>query len=270
EYGTEMLFKLCECDKKTYNAAWDAIVEYEKCDAIENAKTSIFYLGSAIVIGIVYAYGVIHEWKNQWLLFFSVLGNLVVTLITVMMMGAVFGYNIEEEIQMFIALVPDGVSFDIKEMVTIVIVLSYLGIALMQAIITHILSIELMRRLKIKTIMMKNAFDLHFPRWTSIAIIASYVLYLLANYLVVDTLVMRVVMLIYCCMLILSLVDGALTIICYLRLTNKGKVMIFLVLLACFMPIIQTIISLIGVFDIWEQLRRKMKEGVRNEIHRTN
>ena len=48
EYSTEMLFKSCECDKKTYNAAWDAVTEYEKCDAMEDAKTSIFYLDATI------------------------------------------------------------------------------------------------------------------------------------------------------------------------------------------------------------------------------
>lgn len=44
----QTMFKLCECDKKTYNAAWDAVSEYEKCDALENAKTSIFYLDATI------------------------------------------------------------------------------------------------------------------------------------------------------------------------------------------------------------------------------
>lgn len=232
--------------------------------------TSIFYLISSIVIGLVYSFGVLHDWKNGWLLFVSVLGNLVVTIITVIIMGAIFGYDIEEEIKMFSELVPDVGSMDVKSVITIVVFLSYLGIAIMQAMITHMISIEMMKRLKIKVMHMKNAFELQFPKWSAILIVISYIIYFATSYISVNQMLMNIIIVIYCCAMLLAIIDGGLTIICYLRLKGKGRGMIFLVMLACFLPILQNVISIIGVFDIWEQFRKKMKEGVLNEIHRTN
>lgn len=232
--------------------------------------TSIFYLISSIVIGLAYAFGVLHNWKNGLLLFISVLGNLIVTIITVIIMGAIFGYDIEEEIRLFSELVPDVGSMDLQSIVTVVVFLSYLGIAIMQAMITHMISIEMMKRFKIKVIQMKNAFDLQFPKWSAVIIVVSYILYFALSYISVDKMIMNIVIVIYCCAMLLAIIDGALTIICYLRLKRKGKGMIFLTLFACFLPVLQNVISIIGMFDIWEQFRRKMKEGVLNEIHRTN
>lgn len=232
--------------------------------------TSIFYLISSIFIGLAYAFGVLHNWKNGWLLFISVLGNLIVTIITVIIMGAIFGYDIEEEIKLFSELVPDVGSMDIQSIVTIVVFLSYLGIAIMQAMIIHMISIEMMKRFKIKVIQMKNVFDLQFPKWSAVFIVISYIIYFALSYINVDKVIMNIMIVIYCCAMLLAIIDGALTIICYLRLKRKGKGMIFLTLLACFLPVLQNVISIIGVFDIWEQFRRKMKEGVLNEIHRTN
>lgn len=224
--------------------------------------TSIFYLISAVMIGLIYAFGILHHWHNSLLLASSVLGNLVVTIITVVIMGAVFGYDLQEEIAMFSKLMPDTNGVDIKQFVTIIVFLSYLGLAILQAISVHIISIELLRRFKIKTIVMKNIFELRFPKWCAPLIIIGFVAYLIVSYIPVDKTVMDVAMIAYCCLLLLSLVDGCLTVICYLRMAKKGKSAIFLALLACFIPIIQNVVSLIGVFDIWEQYRYKMKEGV--------
>lgn len=231
--------------------------------------TSIFYLISAIVIGLIYAYGVLHTWKNRWLLCASVLGNIMVTIITVLMMGAIFGYNIEEEMAMFKAVMPDVNGLDMTHFITMIIFLSYLMMAILQAIITHILSIETLRRLKIKTIGMKNVFDLQFPKWSAIFIVLAYVAYFLSTSFMTNQMLIDTTMVLYCFAFIISVVDGYLTIICYLRVNKKSvsKGMVLATMFACVIPVISNIISLLGVFDIWEQYRSKMKGGVLNEIH---
>lgn len=228
--------------------------------------TSIFYLFSAVGIGLCYSYGVIHQWRNQALLSICMIGNLIVTIVTVLLLSSLFGYDINEDIAIYQEILTMfgglGNAYVLKFAILFVVLL-YFAYAILQAMVTHLFSILLLQRLKIKTIAIKNVYEIMFPKWCSFLIILAYGCYLATWYFPFASWIEKVVMAFYCCMLILSIVDGYITIVCYLKYHQKAtKRSMYVILFACLLPPIQNLISLVGILDIYHSYRLRWKEGV--------
>lgn len=233
--------------------------------------TGMFYLASALIIGLLYGYGVNHDWKNKYLLAGTIGINFITTFLSVIVFSTLFGYDLNAEVMMLQGMF-DEVSVELvsAKYIFVIVMMSYVALALMQSIVTHLFSNMMLKRFKLKTIPLHSVFDITFPKWVAILGIFAYILYAMTTFLHFEEGIIKIILIYYCIILLISVTDGAFTLICYIRLKNKGKGMIMLILIGCLLPFISNFISIIGIIDIGVGLRNKMKEGVMNEIHRSN
>lgn len=76
---------------------------------ITSSFTSLFYVGAAIMSGLVYSYMLLHKIKSGVLILFLSLINMLVAFISVIVLGAIFGYDIQAEIQFILQLLPSTI-----------------------------------------------------------------------------------------------------------------------------------------------------------------
>ena len=91
-----------------------------------SSPTTIFYLFSCIVVGLVYGGGVRKGWKNGTLLVFSGIFTFFSYLVTTVLLAAVFGYDPAEDIELvktILELMNIHTGIDLMKTVTIIVVL---------------------------------------------------------------------------------------------------------------------------------------------------
>jgi len=130
---------------------------------------TLFYIGGALVIGLVYGYGVRSNQSNGWLIFFTTILTAISLFVEMFVLAAVFGYNLLEETQMIVNTISQmqGVVFpeDMTTLVLSVYPVALLLMAFLQALVTHFMAILLLKRLNIKTRKMKPIQDFKLPKW---------------------------------------------------------------------------------------------------------
>lgn len=234
--------------------------------------TGMFYSIIAVIIGVVYGYGVLNDWQNHSLLFFSVLANIVSTYITVVMFAGVFGYNIQEEVNLMLKTINDmGLShMNMTQLVLEVIILSYMAMAFLQAVMTHLLTNLMLQRCKLKYRPLNTIFDVHISKMTGIFIVLATVLYYFTMNMNIDQWLLDGIMFLYLVAFIIAIVNGCITTMCFLRIKGRGRMAIMFSMFACLVPGLNHLIATLGVMDIFFSLRERMKAGVLNEISRKN
>lgn len=233
--------------------------------------TGMFYLGSALMIGLLYGYGVNHNWQNKYLLMSTLLLNFIATFLSVFVFASLFGYDVYEEVRMIQDIFNEVSVYVVPtSFIMIVVIMTYVAMALMQSIVTHLFSNMLLKRYKLKNIPLHSIFDVKFPKWVAIASVIGYILYLGLSFVDINDNIKIMILIYYCIILLVTVSDGVLTFACFIRLKHKGKGMLMIVLLSCFLPFISNMISIVGICDICLGLRDKMKEVIIYEIHRSN
>ena len=92
-----------------------------------SAPTTIFYLFSCIVVGLVYGGGVRKGWKNGTLLVFSGIFTFFSYLVTTILFAAVFGYDPADDMELvrtILEFMNIHTGIDLVKMVTMVVVLT--------------------------------------------------------------------------------------------------------------------------------------------------
>ena len=234
--------------------------------------TGMFYAITSVIVGLVYGYGVIKDWKNSSLLFFTIIANVIITYITVVLFAGVFGYDIQEEVNVMMALFPNNetAGLDLAKFMLEIVILSYLAIAFMQSVVTHLGTNVLLQRLKLKHKRVHTIFDVKVPKIFAFVILGVYLIYFFTANMTLPDWVHQSVMALYLVSFIGAVSDGCITIMCFLRLNGKGKGTFILLMLACMIPLLNNFIAIVGIVDIYGGIREKLKEGVLNEISRKN
>lgn len=213
--------------------------------------TGIFYLFSALGIGLIYGYGLSKDYKNGILLAFSIIGHLIVTFLTAWVMAGIFGYNIAEEFADLTKALGDvGAVVDTKTLVMSVIALSYIGLALLQGIVVHAASHVLLERLRIKVKPLKPIQEIELPRWLGYPVVIGWGLYLLSGLGMFSKELEPYIFVIYFIALIIGIANGLLALLSYLIKKRKRNMVMFAIL-ACFIPGINNIVLMIGIVDFF-------------------
>lgn len=130
---------------------------------------TLFYIGGALVVGLVYGYGVRSNRSNGWLILFTTILTAVSLFIEMFVLAAVFGYNLLEETQLIVDTISQmqGVVFpeDMTTLVLSVYPVALLLMAFLQALVTHFMAILLLKRLHITTRRMQPLQTFKLPKW---------------------------------------------------------------------------------------------------------
>lgn len=224
--------------------------------------TALFYLISAVVMGILYGYGLYKKYANGVLLSLVVLGNVIVTYMSVFVWSSIFGFDLEADMRLMSQLF-NGVDtiIDVNQIIWTSIVFVNMMMAIMQGVVVHLAAHQVLKRMHLPYRELKKPMDMIFPRWCGIACVLVYALYFLCVLWQVDSGLMNIVMGAYCCVLLLTVWDGIMCIMYYeyrrKYQVSKGK--LFLLILLAIVPLIQNIFSIIGIIDMIVAYRKQGK-----------
>lgn len=233
------------------------------------APTTIFYLCSSLVVGLVYGAGIRKKWKNGWLLFWTMLFTFVSYLITTVFLAALFGYDPGEDVEMVTMLIEFlhvNTLLNITTLVMIVVLLSALLMSVLQTICIHVLANTMMSRLKIECHSMKNIFELCLPKWCAYIIIIIWILFSGRNVIKLNQDMLSYLIGIYMAVRVVAIAYGVLVLLC-LSVALRHRILAVVICVGMFLPYIQGAIAFTGVADMLFGLRTtfltKWKRGVR-------
>ena len=230
------------------------------------APTTIFYLFSCDVVGIVYGAGIRKKWKNGTLLLWTGIFTFVSYLITTVLFAAMFGYDPAEDVEM-VKMLLDFMHIDIgiplAKIVTYVVIGSAILMTVLQTMCIHMIANVVLKRMHIETRAMKSIFEIKVPKSVGYTIIMIWVLFLVRNVLKLNQEASTVLLGAYLVCKVYAIACGAMCLMGLLVLLQK-RALVFLLMIAVFVPYVQDVIAVIGIADILFLLRDKMKRGVIN------
>ena len=229
---------------------------------ILSVPTTIFYMFSCVVTGIVYGGGIRKEWKNGVLLLWTFLFTLFSYLITFVLFASIFGFDPEEDVEIarvLLSMFHMESSLNIAKIVSVISVMSTLLMSLLQTMCIHMIANMMLSRLKIKVHAMKSIMQLKVPKIMALIIIIIWVLFYMQNVIKLNQELSSVMFACYLAALIFAMGYGALTWMCWAMIKRK-KALVFLIVVAMFIPYVNLVIACIGIGDMLFDFKNRMSE----------
>ncbi len=231
--------------------------------------TTIFYLASALLCGVVYGQGVRSQWANIVLLVLTFVFTLTSYIITTILFASVFGYDVNEDLmlaqQMGEYLNLGNVNI-VQLTFCVTVILTVLS-SILQTICVHLLAVVILRRMKLQAPQLKSIFDCAMPKavgWISIII---WLLFLLRNVLKLEGNILIFIIAIYVIDLLVLLAECIMDAMCFAILMRRSYLGMVLTLLCVGMMMLswtRWLMAFFAVASIMSELRRKWKRGVTN------
>ncbi len=220
--------------------------------------TSFFYLGSSLLLGILYG-GMVHRrCKNGWLLFLSFMMACLCNLLTMLVFAGIFGYDLHNDLiqidYWLRALAISNLFSASALLIFFIVFLSFL-----QTICIHFAAQLLLTRLKISHIRMKNLLQLSSPRWLGIIILLIWLLYFMQSVIELQVGIQLMIQSFALCALLTAIIFGAVTVFAYCAVHRLPKGTIALLYLLLFIPGIHLLFALLGEADLLFGLRKAMR-----------
>lgn len=229
--------------------------------------TTIFYLASALLCGVVYGQGVRSQWLNIILLLLTFTFTLVSYIITTIVFASAFGYDVNEDLMIAQQLGETlhlG-NINVVQLAFGVTVIFTVLSAVLQTICVHLLAVILLRRMNLSAPQLKSVFDCAMPKalgWISIVI---WLLFLLRNMLKLEGNILVLITALYVIDCLLLLAECVMDSLCFAILVRKPLWGVMLTLLCVGMVMLswtRWLIAFFAVISIMSELRRKWKRGV--------
>lgn len=222
---------------------------------IFSSLTTWVYIGFALGGGLLYAYGLEKKWKNGYLLTGQIGLNFLSTFITVIVFASLFGYSIEEEVAMMQSILP--IHEGLQQYLVMCVLLSYIGIALLQAIVIHVSSQMVLKRLGLPHRTLKAMHEIHMPKVCAYVCVASGVLYGIGMYATWSATLQQSILFLLSTSSMLCMVNGVFALLS--RIQQKNGITICAIFIACFIPIIKEGLVIIGIYDMFHSIRIRKK-----------
>lgn len=133
---------------------------------------TLFYISGGLLVGLAYGYGVLTDKSNDWLLIVSSIINSVSLFLETYVLAAFIGYDLVKDTEVLIEslrgieglVLPDNFMTLVLAITPIVLLLT----GFLQAFVTHMLAVTLLKRLNITTRKMKPLTEVKMPKWLGI------------------------------------------------------------------------------------------------------
>lgn len=133
---------------------------------------TVFYTLTALLVGLVYGYGVYHQKDNAFLVVSTTIVSAISIFIEMYALAALFGYNLVAETQEIINILKsmDGLVIpnDLESLVYAIYPIALILMAFLQSLVTHLFALYLLKRLKIQTRKMKDLSTYRLPLWAGV------------------------------------------------------------------------------------------------------
>lgn len=219
--------------------------------------TTIFYLISAMIVGVVYAHGVKKRVSSSGLMLISMLFNFISIIISTLLLASLFGYSLEEDIALVQSILDlfKVSNIDVMSLVMLVGVVYAIVLALLQGFVIHYGSIILLKRLKITTIESKSPIFLVLPKWVKYACITCFAFFYVTTYFQLS----QYQLLGQCLMIAAYLIccGYGVCILWYHSVLKQKRWMMFVALLLAFIPITSQLIAFYGLVNQFVDSRQR-------------
>lgn len=228
---------------------------------------TLFYVLTAISIGLMYGYGVYKEKDNGWLLAMTTMITALSLFLEMYALAAFFGYDLARETRDIIALLKtvDGliIPADIESLVFAVYPIALLLMAFLQSFITHVLSIFMLKRLKIKTRKMSAIETYRLPLWLGVISTIGMFSGVIMNFSGFENYRIPLVML-STLSAVVFIVDAEIFIILYARMRKLKWLPLVSLLTLLILPMLTFYVFIgIGLMDCFTDLRQRMIQTLR-------
>jgi hypothetical protein len=217
--------------------------------------TTWFYSWISIAMGYLYGTGVYYQWPSFQRLAATFLVSLVSNFCVLFLMAAVFGIDYAEDMQLLQTYAP---YLHLSTYIAVLVVFS----AILETAVIHMLAILVLKRLKIKTVPMKNILQMQPSRLVGILSLVLWIgaFAIFANGLDMDSNAGNIlfVLLILDCFILLYY--GVLWFF-YLAVRTQKRLLAMISVLGAFIPGLNLVWMLVGELDALFGLRVR-KEGV--------
>jgi uncharacterized protein YybS (DUF2232 family) len=136
--------------------------------------TTFFYTVTGLILGLVYGYGILKNHTNDWIISISIIVNSISIFIETYLLAKLFGYDILAEINTIVSelsKIPEFAEIlNVDALILSLIPLLLISMSILQTIIVHMISIVLLRRLKISYRKAKPVEDFRLPIWAGVIV----------------------------------------------------------------------------------------------------
>ena len=149
---------------------------------IISTVTSVFYVISSCVCGLVYGEGSRRGRENLWLLFITIITALIAEIFPIFVFSGIFGYNLAEEVIVMKDTIVEmlqisGISQSLidaslvllERVLPALIIAGVVFSAVLEGVILHLLSVFIFKRLKMPVKKMKPIIEVKIPKWIGYA-----------------------------------------------------------------------------------------------------
>jgi len=219
---------------------------------------SLFYVMTAIVVGLVYGYGIHRDKDNGWLLIWTTIMTAISFFIEMVLLAKMFGYDFNTEVSTLITTLKEmGVTSmpdNIETLIISIYPMAMLMAAFAQALITHIFAIILLKRLKIKTRSMKPLSLIILPR--KFAYVLSLGLFTNLFLTLTNDITIQIILTNFATFsMMMFCIDAYIFVLMFSKLVHKPWLSLLAVLVFLMMPFIGVSI---GLFDSFTDLRKRV------------
>ena len=222
------------------------------------SPTSLFYLITAIVVGLAYGTGIHRDKDNLWLILVTTALTAISFFIEMVLLANLFGYDFRLEASLVVKTLNEagitGLPANIETLI-LSIYPTVMGFsALLQAILTHVFAVLLLQRLHIKPRKMKPLSELQLPMplalVLALGLFASMLIPFFESELaqIILTNITLIAMVAYA-------IEGYLLVLIIAKLIQRPYLGLFAALLFMFVPFVG---AGIGLFDRFTDLRKRV------------
>lgn len=231
--------------------------------------STIFYLFSALLTGIVYGGGVRNAWSNRTLLISTGILTLISYFMTMVVFAAFFGYDPNEDIEIAIRLgeVLKLHNVNIAQLAIIFSLLLAVITAILQTICVHLLAILLMRRMHIEMQPTKSIFDMAMPKAIGYISICISVLFLLRNVIKLEGNILVALVTAYSIVVFLMSTEIMLSAMCISMLQAKRSLVLitlFGILAMLIFEPTRYVVVFMGIYSCLTNPRTRWKRSIIN------
>lgn len=224
---------------------------------------TLFYIGGGLLVGLAYGYGINSNKSNDWLLLVSTIINAISLFIETYVLAAFIGYDLVKDTEALVDSLKmiDGLVLP-DNFIQLVLVLTPIILLLtgfIQALLTHLLAVTLLKRLNITIRRMKPLQHIQMPKWLGVlslvGLFASTFLYQTGD----EKAQMFASILLFICMIIV-IGDAFILITIYSKRTNRKFLPTYAMIALILLPtvLIYAFIGL-GLLDCFTDIRKRIE-----------
>ena len=212
---------------------------------------TIFYLFSALVLGIVYGEGLRLKWNQNKLLLWTIACTFISYLFSMYIFAGFFGYDLAATRNEFIEMLENTEIFknivvffiDAHTLFNILDIASFLLIVIMESLCVHMLAHLIFIKLKMDVERIKIDLNFKYPRFLAVGGIISNLLFFGMRYIQVSETVKFILAFFYLTLFIVNLIYGMIVIVSMRRLP-KWSLVVLLIL-----PPVWPFVMILGIVD---------------------